>query len=347
MSYQLRNWIKRLGEHLLEAKSQRGWRQRTKAPRISRPLLEVLEDRVVPSTYVVTNINYSGAGSLGAAITSASAANDVHAVVVFSGIPSNSAIDLNSGNASPITTFGPTAFVVGGSGTNITIEGGSAPGMIINGEGSIRLFAVESGDSLTVANLTLEGGLAQGGNGGSGASGGGGGAGLGGAVFVQAGATLTIQSSTLTGNTAVGGNGGSWSGNNYYGGGGGGGLGGSGGNAYSGTGAHGGAPNGGPSEGGYPVPGGYGGGGAGGNNYYGGAGGGFGGGGGGEGGRFGWGSYGGGGFGGGGGGAFSVGPGGGGGGGGSFAFPGTQFTSYTDGVQAGNGQVSITPLHCP
>jgi hypothetical protein len=51
--------------------------------------------------------------------------------------------------------------------------------------------------------------------------------------------------------------------------------------------------------------------------------------------------------GGGGGGSFDLGPGGGGGGGGSYAFPGTQFTSFTDGVQPGNGQVSITPLHCP
>ena len=50
--------------------------------------------------------------------------------------------------------------------------------------------------------------------------------------------------------------------------------------------------------------------------------------------------------GGGGGGSASLGPGGGGGGGASFAFPGTQVTTYTDGVEAGDGQVTITPLHC-
>ncbi len=159
--------------------------------------------------------------------------------------------------------------------TNITITGptGTANGITLaNGTTGQRLFYVGVGGSLTLNNLTLTGGSAQGGNG---ANGGGGAAGLGGAIFTQG--TLTITNSTLTGNTASGGNGSS--GNN----GGGGGLGG---NASGGTG---GGPNsgfaggfgGGGSYGGAVGTGGTGGFGGGGGSAYNAGGGGFGGGGGG------------------------------------------------------------------
>src|SRR5262249_46184620 len=64
------------------------------------------------------------------------------------------------------------------------------------------LFQVTAAGNLSLLNLTLSNGLAQGG---AGAGSGGGAAGLGGAVYNQGG-TVNLINSTLTGNTARGGN---------------------------------------------------------------------------------------------------------------------------------------------
>ncbi|MBC7821505.1 MAG: CSLREA domain-containing protein, partial [Planctomycetaceae bacterium] len=163
------------------------------------------------------------------------------------------------------TEFGSTAFLItsditiqGATGSNgITIERDSAAA-------NFRLFHVGVGDSLTLNDLTLSNGVAQGGAGGSSNDGGSGGgaAGLGGAIFNQG--TLTVRRSTLSGNIAQGGDGGDRNGGNTYGGGGGGGLGGNGTNTAPVAGGAGGAPNGGSSAGGN---GGIGGGGGGGNLF--------------------------------------------------------------------------------
>ena len=103
----------------------------------------------------------------------------------------------------------------GGAGVTIARTGGAA----------MRLFTVSPGASLTLENLTLANGLAQGGNGApDGRGGGGGGAGLGGAVF-NAG-TLSAVDTTFTANQARGGTGGTGDGAvvTSYGGSGGGGL---------------------------------------------------------------------------------------------------------------------------
>ena len=92
---------------------------------------------------------------------------------------------------------------------------------MIDGGAAVRLFAVTSGNSLTLENLTLQNATAAGGTGGAGGGGGGGGAGLGGAVFADGG-SFTAQGCTFTNNTAQGGEGGS---GGLGGGGGGGGLG--------------------------------------------------------------------------------------------------------------------------
>ncbi len=94
----------------------------------------------------------------------------------------------------------------------ITIDGpsSSGSGITLSAAGTtMRLFDVTSTGNLTLENLTLTGGTAQGFAGGNANLGGagGGGAGLGGAILNQG--TLTIESSTLTGNTAQGGAGGS------------------------------------------------------------------------------------------------------------------------------------------
>jgi hypothetical protein len=107
---------------------------------------------------------------------------------------------------------------------DLTIDGGS--GVTINGSLS-RIFFI-TGGTITLRNLTLQGGTAAGGAGGTGYAGGGGAAGMGGAIFVNAG-SLVIDNVTFTGNQAVGGNGGSFLGGPIATSGGGGGVGGPGG----------------------------------------------------------------------------------------------------------------------
>jgi hypothetical protein len=94
---------------------------------------------------------------------------------------------------------------------NITINGdgavlarvGSAPFRIFNVSGGLDTLPA---GQLNLENLTVEGGLAQGGAGGAGYEGGGGGAGLGGAIFNEG--TLDLVGVTLTQNIAQGGDGG-------------------------------------------------------------------------------------------------------------------------------------------
>jgi FG-GAP repeat len=121
--------------------------------------------------------------------------------------------------------------------SEITIQGNGATigRSSAGGTPTFRLFFVAPTGDLTLQNVTLQGGLAKGGNGGDAASGGGGGgAGLGGAVYNRG--RLTVTGSTLTNNTAQGGNGGnSPGGPASNGAGGGGGLGGNGGGSIGGN----------------------------------------------------------------------------------------------------------------
>ena len=101
--------------------------------------------------------------------------------------------------------------------TTMTIDGVDAPGLTITQNIPTtggRLFYVDNdGDGdfgdLTLRNLTLDGGLAQGFDGGDAISGGAGGgaAGLGGAIFVSDG-DLTVEQCTFVNNVAAGGTGG-------------------------------------------------------------------------------------------------------------------------------------------
>ena len=101
---------------------------------------------------------------------------------------------------------------------------------LLDAQAAGRVLALVGGSptaiSVTVANLTIANGLAQGGHGGD--NGGGGGAGLGGGAFVNRAATLILTNVTFTANQAKGGNGGGAL-STRWGGGGGGGIGGHGG----------------------------------------------------------------------------------------------------------------------
>ena len=79
---------------------------------------------------------------------------------------------------------------------------------MFSGDGELRPFAVTSTGSLTLENVTVSGGLAQGGaggaqSGGHGGGGGGGGAGLGGAVYDDGG-LFTADGVTFVNNSAQG-----------------------------------------------------------------------------------------------------------------------------------------------
>src|ERR1039458_7824197 len=124
-------------------------------------------------------------------------------------------IDLASGGTYSMTApsdwwYGPNAFPAISSA--ITINGNGATISRASGSPNFRFFYISGGfstlaaGSLSINDLTLTGGLAQGGSGGSAMGGGGGGAGMGGAIYNQG--TLTANSVTFASNAAQGGSGG-------------------------------------------------------------------------------------------------------------------------------------------
>ncbi len=234
-----------------------------------RAAIESLETRQLLTTYTVTDLSDSATdtGSLRYAINAAN--NGGGGTITFASTLTSSGPQTIILTQTGDGTAGPSAL---GIDSNITIQGPTTGyGITLAGNGTQRLFYIRSTGSLTLSDLTLSGGHAQGGNGGNAPGPGGGAAGLGGAIFNQG--TLTVTSSTLTSNTAQGGAGG-----NVVNGSGGAGGGGLGANGASGGGGAGGGPNGGSTS----TSGGIGGGGGGGSSASGGTGG-FGGGGGGSG----------------------------------------------------------------
>jgi hypothetical protein len=238
----------------------------------------------------VANFNDSGPGSLRQAILDSVSPTSIEF--------SNGLFSTNSGVINLVTvgdtTFGPSSFII----TNqVSINGpAGSNGLVLarsDGAPAMRLFFVAPDGSLTLKNLTLTNGLAQGGAGGSGSQrggSGGGGAGMGGAIFSWG--ALELENATLTGNQALGGAGGGSTppGGGDGSGGGGGGMGGdgavgggasTGGNGGGPTGGAGGTGTGSGGSGGLAGGGGGGGSGSGGGGSGGGGTGGFGGGGGG------------------------------------------------------------------
>ena len=154
----------------------------------------------------VANLNDSGPGSLRQAILESVSPTSIgFSAGLFS---------TNSGVVNLVTvgdtTFGPSSFIIS---NQVSINGPvGSNGVVLarsNSAPAMRLFYVAPGGSLTLKNLTLSNGLAQGGAGGSGAQrggSGGGGAGMGGAVFSWG--ALDLEDSTLIGNQALGGAGG-------------------------------------------------------------------------------------------------------------------------------------------
>jgi hypothetical protein len=205
-----------------------------------------------PSTITVTSYNDSGTGTLRQALLDSSPCNGTINIPApgTNGILPGATIALSTAGD---YTYGPSALPIP-AGQTVTINA-LGNGVVIQRDTTVlnlRLFYVAPTGNLTLVNVTLEGGKAQGGKGGgqnqdTQGSGGGGAAGLGGAIFNEG--ALTLNGVTLSGNTAQGGAGGATNGGGL-GGGGGGGLGGDGGaGIFSGGGGGGNQGNGGAGGG--------------------------------------------------------------------------------------------------
>jgi hypothetical protein len=153
--------------------------------------LEILEDRLTPSSLTVTSSADSGPGSLRDAIASA-----------VSGDTINFAKNVH------VITLTGTALEVS---KNLDIEGPGANQLTISGNNASRVFYVKSGNTLTLANLTIAGGQASGPLSTSlvGEFSGGGtivppsGAGGGGGILNEHGATLNLINDTVRDNQAI------------------------------------------------------------------------------------------------------------------------------------------------
>jgi hypothetical protein len=104
--------------------------------------LEILEDRLTPSSLTVTTGADSGPGSLRAAIASAVSGSTIHFAKNVH-----------------VITLGGTALEIS---KNLDIEGPGANQLTISGNNASRVFYVESGNTLTLANLTIANGQVSG-----------------------------------------------------------------------------------------------------------------------------------------------------------------------------------------
>jgi hypothetical protein len=183
--------------------------RRSHLSRTPRLQVEALDDRCLPSTFTVTNLLDSGAGSLRAAVVAANAnpgADTIDFAVTGS-------IGLTSGQLD-ITD-------------SLMINGPGAGALTVSGNHASRVFGITGAPTVTIAELTVADGFTYDSPGGGLSVAGGtvtldhvtvsgnrafgaygdyadGGTGAGGGLYV-AGGTLTLDQCTVSGNSAVGG----------------------------------------------------------------------------------------------------------------------------------------------
>src|SRR5262245_53815679 len=161
------------------------------------PNIEALGDRIVPSTFHVTTLADSGAGSLRAAVARANAR------------PGADTIDFQPGLTGTIALTGGQLDLT----DDVKITGPGADKLTVSGSNVSRVFKVEAGEAVSISGLTIAAGNAGIFNGGgidnfgtltvrdsvfSGNS-----AGNGGGIENEGGATATVIGSTFTGNSAI------------------------------------------------------------------------------------------------------------------------------------------------
>jgi hypothetical protein len=215
-------WLRSLLKSLKSRPSVATFRHSPSRPRTPRLGVEALDDRCLPSTFTVTNLLDSGAGSLRAAVASANANPgvddidftvtgtipltsgqlDVTDSVTING-PGESALTVSGENLSRVfaTSGAPTVAI-----TNLTVANGRIVGSPYVGIAGGGIFLADG--TVTLDHVTVSGNSAVGGPGvidyysgnysvGHGAGGG---------IFVAAG-TVTLNQCTVTGNAALGGTG--------------------------------------------------------------------------------------------------------------------------------------------
>src|SRR5262245_52740058 len=170
------------------------------------PRLEALEDRTVPSTFLVENLADSGPGSLRQAVLDANAQPGADQIFF-------------TGQAHGTITPGGQLDVT----DDLEIRGPGAELVAVSGNDVSRVFEISRGVTAFLAGLTITHGQAEDGGGiynagaltvdhctlsANQAVGGEGGHARGGGIFNAAGAVLTVTRSVLSNNQAVGGDGG-------------------------------------------------------------------------------------------------------------------------------------------
>ena len=143
-------------------------RRGTKRPRFV-PRLIALEDRCLPSTLTVANLNDGGPGSLRAALAAAVGGD----TIVFKS-DLHGTIDLTSGELQV--------------NTSVTIDGPGADRIAVSGAGASRVFEIAAGLTVRISGLTITDGhaLEQGGG------------------ILNDGSNLTLSGDDLTQNVAIG-----------------------------------------------------------------------------------------------------------------------------------------------
>jgi hypothetical protein len=112
------------------------------------PALDALEARALLSTLVVTSTNNAGPGSLRQAITTAPSGS----TILFANSLKGATITLTSGVLS--------------INQNLNIDGPGAGRLAVSGGGTSQVFDVASGANVTIAGLTITGGVSTSGFGG-------------------------------------------------------------------------------------------------------------------------------------------------------------------------------------
>ncbi len=160
------SWLRRLTTGS-PTRSRRRVPRPTPTRRSILPRLEVLEDRSLPSTFTVMNLNDSGSNSLRAAIASGDTTIDfAHGL--------HGTITLTSGDL-PISD-------------SVTIDGPGANKLSVSGNDASRIFDISGSASVTIDGLTLTDGLAT----------------AGGGILLRGSASLSISNCTLSDNEALG-----------------------------------------------------------------------------------------------------------------------------------------------